>query len=93
MELTDTIQNFERLKATDVRKAAELAYAIARNYQAAGDNDKALAYGRQSIELFDKCQMDTMEQCAAQYVVVAGVALPDLIHQDVVRNLLKPLRL
>jgi len=30
--------------------------------------------------------METEEDCAARYTVLEGVALPDFIHQEVVKN-------
>jgi hypothetical protein len=62
-------------------------------HKRAGNNDEAVRYGREAIALFDKCRMKTMEECAARNVVIEGVALPDLIHQDVVRDRLQPLKL
>ena len=92
-----TTQNLEKkfleLKETEPRKAAEVAYALARLYLNESKNEKAIFYGRESIRLFDDCKTDTMEDCAARYVTLEGIALPSIIHQDVVRDRLKPLKL
>lgn len=85
-------QTFESLKETDLRNAAEHAYALAVLYHNDGDNEEAIRFGRESIILFDQCPMDTAEDCAPRNVVIEGIAMPSsFIHQDVVRNRLQPL--
>lgn len=86
-------QTLNSLREVDPRNAAEYAYVIAMLHKRAGNNDEVVRYGREAIALFDKCRMDSMEECAARNVVIEGVALPDLIHQDVVRDRLQPLKL
>ena len=81
------------LSEASPREAAEYAYVLAMLNKQAGDNEQAIQFGRKAIALFDRCRMETMEDCATRNVVVEGVALPDLIHQDVVRDRLKPLAL
>ena len=82
---------FAQKKIEDPRDAAELAYVIAMTAKNAGDNEKAIQYGKESVELFDRLNVQTLEECAAKYVVVNGIAMPELIHTDVVRDRLKPL--
>lgn len=85
-------QTFESLKKVDPRNAAEHAYALAALYRRDGNTEEAIRFGRESIALFDKCPMETMEDCAARNVVIEGIAMPSsFIHQDVVRNRLQPL--
>ncbi|MFH1225840.1 MAG: RdgB/HAM1 family non-canonical purine NTP pyrophosphatase [bacterium] len=84
---------FNELKDTDKRKAAEVAYVLARIYLGEKDIEKAKIYGKQCIELFDQCSMETMDECAAIFNILGGVALPELIHQGVVRDRLAPLEL
>lgn len=86
-------QTLNSLREVDPRNAAEYAYVLAQLHKRAGDDEQAIRYGREAIALFDKCQMKTMEECAARNVVFEGVALPDLIHQDVVKDRLQPLKL
>lgn len=93
MEHTALEQTINSLRDADPRNAAEYAYALAMLHKRAGDDDRAVRFGREAIALFNKCPMTTMEECAARNVVIEGVALPDLIHQDVVRNRLQPLAL
>lgn len=84
-------QTLESLKEVDPRSAAEHAYALAALHQRDGNNAEAVHFGREAIALFDKCSMQTMEDCAARGVIIEGIAIPDIIHQDVVRNRLQPL--
>lgn len=91
MQYDSLEQTLEYLYKTDPRNAAEYAYVLAMLYKRAGDSKQAVHFGREAIVLFNKCRMETMEDCVARNVVVEGVALPDLIHQDVVRDRLKPL--
>ena len=86
-------QLLDELRENDPRKAAEVAYALAHLSIAAGDLQQAEKYGRESIGLFDKCRMDSMSECAAQHTVLGGIAIPSIIHQDVVRDRLRSLQL
>jgi hypothetical protein len=81
------------LREVDPRNAAEHAYVLAQLYNRAGKMEQALQFGRESIALFDKCRMETIEECASRNTVIEGVVLPDLIHQEVVRNRLQSLKL
>lgn len=90
----DNIENvFTQKKVDNPREAAELAYVIAMSAKATGNNDKAIQYGKESVELFDQLNVQTLEECATKFVVVNGVAMPELIHADVVRDRLSPLQI
>lgn len=93
MQYVQLEQTLDSLRDSDPRNAAEYAYVLAMLYKQAGNDAQAVRFGREAISLFDKCPMDTAEDCAARNVVIEGVAIPDLIHQDVVRDRLKPLTL
>lgn len=93
MSLDDLRKLLKETKQSDKRKAAEVAYVLARIYLDKKDMKKAADYGKQSIRLFDQCGMKTMEDCAARYTVLGGIVLPSLIHQDIVRNRLTLLEL
>lgn len=84
-------QKFEALKTTDPRDAAEYAYVLAMINKRNGSTDEAIRYGREAITLFDQFPMETLEQCAARNVTIENIAIPDIIHQEVVRDRLKPL--
>ena len=93
MQYATLEQTLNSLREVDPRNAAEYAYVLAQLHKRAGDDEQAIRFGREAIALFDKCRMESMEECAARNVVIEGVALPDLIHQDVVRDRLQPLKL
>jgi len=93
MKYTALEQTLDSMREVDPRNAAEHAYVLAQLYKKDGDDGKAVQFGQEAIELFDKCQMDTAEECSARNVVIEGVTLPDLIHQGVVRSRLQPLTL
>ena len=80
------------LEKTEPRRAAEVAYALAQTYRRLGNNELAVQYGRKSLALFDKCRMETEEDCACRFITLGDIALPDLIHQGVVRERLQPLQ-
>lgn len=77
------------LETVDPRNAAEYAYALAVLYQQGGNSDRATQLGLKAITLFGLCRMETMEDCAALNVAIEGVVIPDLIHENVVRDRLK----
>jgi len=84
-------ESMTSLKEEDPRNAAEYAYALAALYHRDGDRDKALHFGHESILLFGKCEMQTLEDCAARNTVIEGIAIPSIIHEEVVRERLQPL--
>ena len=87
---TEAIKRLRRklsnLRKTDLRRAAEVAYVLAQLLLKSGNQKEAIYFGRECISLFDRCKMETEEDCAARYTVLEGVALPDFIHQEVVKN-------
>ena len=93
MEIKNIEQEFKNLKSASPRKAAELAYVIAMIAKKNGDNEKAIKYGRESIDIFNKLNVQSYEDCASQYVTVNNISLPELIHADVVKNRLLPIKL
>lgn len=80
---------FEAIVGVDPREAAELAYVIATLKRREGDREGAAQYARRAIDLFKSVPTDTLEDCAARNTVIDGIALPDLIHEDVVRERFK----
>jgi len=81
------------LKESEPRRAAEVAYALAQIHLQARNRELAAQFGKESIALFDRCKMETEEDCASRFVTLEGVAFPDLIHQAVVRDRLQPLQI
>lgn len=92
MRHTALEQTLASLKKTDPRNAAEHAYALAMLYRHDGNAEEAIRFGREAIALFDMCPMETTGDCAPRNVIIEGVAMPSsFIHQNVVRDRLKPL--
>jgi len=91
MNIQNIEQEFSRMKIENPRKAAELAYVIAKTAKNDGDAEKATQFEKESIMLFNELNVQAYEDCVAKYVTVNGIALPDLIHADVVRDRLKPI--
>lgn len=86
-------QTLSALRDVDFRNAAEHAYVLAVLYKRAGNKKQAILFGREAIALFDKCRMETLDECTTRNQMIGRVALPDLIHQGVVRFHLQPLEL
>src|SRR5690349_12528249 len=85
--LHDLEVDFKDLVIRDPRRAAEIAYVIARLHRNFGDVEMAQHYAKKSIELFESVGINTLNDAAAHYTVLADVVLPSLIHQDVVREI------
>ncbi|MGH7801092.1 MAG: hypothetical protein ACREOW_10780 [Thermodesulfobacteriota bacterium] len=82
-------ETYEKLKATDPRRAAEVAYVLAVINKQNRNLEKARLFAIKSIELFQSLDIRTLEDAAARFVVLNNVALPSYIHEDVVRERLK----
>jgi len=67
------------------RLAGEALFIIARIYaEDRGDQKTADLCAARTIELFGRCPMQTLEECAACFTTILGKALPSIIHEDVV---------
>ncbi|MDD5110654.1 MAG: hypothetical protein PHI63_05600 [Patescibacteria group bacterium] len=93
MKYPEIERELEARRDSDPRDAAEYAYALARMHQEDGDPESATRFGRDAIALFGQCDTSTMEACSARNVQIGRICIPDLIHEDVVRDRLKPLEL
>src|SRR5262245_15086913 len=86
-------EKFIELKDTNLRNAAEHAYALAMIYKQKGDSKKAIDYGREAVALFDRSKLRTEWDTTRKFEVIEGIAIPNPIHQAIVREHLKPLSL
>lgn len=68
------------------RKAAEISFALARYYLDRGIMAKARQWAEQSIDSFKKCDTRSEVACVPHYSVIAGIQLPDRIHEGVVKS-------
>jgi hypothetical protein len=91
MILTEQIREAEAelslAKATENKhKAAEASYVVARLYRDLGNVELAKQYARESFVLFEQLSINTLEDATPQYFSLAGIQLPNLIHEAVVRS-------
>ncbi len=86
-------QKLVDLKDTDLREAAEYAYALAMIYKKKGNTAKAIHFGIDSVELFDRSKLRTEWDWVRRNEVIGGITLPETIHQGIVRDHLAPLEL
>lgn len=85
--LDDVIAEFEQMMSRHrKREAGELAYAIAVRLQAEGRVREASEYGRKCLALFEELPSSTLDEVTSTRPNVAGVNLPDYLHDDVVRS-------
>jgi len=93
LRISQIEKRFNKIKATDLKRATEIAYVIAMNAKKVKNNSKAIEFGRECIRLLDSVNPQTMDECAPVFTIINGVALPEFLHQDVVRDRLSPLEL
>lgn len=84
-------KRFHKMKDKNPKKAAELAYVIAMNAKHNGNEQKAIEFGKECLRLLDIVGPQTMEECTPIFTTINGVALPEFLHQDVVKDRLSPL--
>jgi hypothetical protein len=89
MEDPNLETTYKKLRDSDPRRAAEIAYVLARIYLNKGDREEAKRYGRESVQLFESLNIQTIDDTAAKYTVINGIALPSYIHENVVRDRLR----
>ncbi len=74
------------LLETDPRVAAEVVYALAVLAARRGDREEARDHGLLSVKLFQDTQSRSLEDYSARHAIIGEVALPDIIHEGVVRD-------
>lgn len=74
---------FDKLADSD-RDAAEIAFAIAYHYMRLGDKRRSKLWADRSIAYFNRCNTNNLLDCEPVHQVIAGVRLPDFIHERVV---------
>lgn len=76
---------FQQELSTNRWAATESAYALAVRHRDAGDWDKSREWVHQCLRLLEGFPSETEEQVATTRVSVGGVALPNYLHEGVVR--------
>ncbi|MFF0227605.1 hypothetical protein [Streptomyces sp. NPDC004629] len=77
---------FQQELATDRWAASESAYALAFRYREEGNWEKSREWVKRCLQLLEGFPADTMEQVATRRMTVGGVALPNYLHEGVVRE-------
>ena len=72
------------------RKKAEILFTLAILNARHGYGRVAKGYAEECILLLRRIGTETYEECATSVVCCQGVALPEFLHEDVVRARLKP---
>lgn len=85
MSLLGAVMVFGEVDALEHQKA-ELLYVSAVLSARSGYRKVARGFGEECIALLRRIGADTPEECATQHTVVYGVALPEYLHADVVRD-------
>lgn len=83
--ISEIERRFDEFERVSKREAAEIAFALARYYSVKGNKKKVRKFGLKSKELFEQCEMNTMEQCGAIHDFIGGIVIPELIHEGVVK--------
>lgn len=81
--LDDILHNCYR---DDMKKAAEISYALAMQFKDEGNVDLKNVYGDYSFMLYEKFDVRSLEDAAPFYYKINGVILPDIMHEKVVEE-------
>ena len=81
----------EEVHFSDDRRAAELAYALAVRLRDAGELDQAREYARKCLAHAERLPSASLDDVASERTTVAGVPLPGMFHDGVVRSRLRDL--
>jgi len=88
-----SITQVEKAFASSKRNAAEQAYALAMLHKQEGNREEATRYGQETLRLLSGVSAESASDCAALNVTIGGIAIPDMFHEEVVRDRLQPLSL
>ncbi len=73
-------------KIDDLKRKAEESYAAAITWKREGNVGRARAFAIEAISLYEQLNIQTLEEAAPTRMRVNGVELPDIMHQDVVKE-------
>jgi hypothetical protein len=85
----DLEMTFERIKETEPRRAAEIAYALGEMRKRSGDYELMKWYRWESVRLFLQVRVETEDDAEALYCRINNVWMPSLMHEGVVLNRLR----
>lgn len=86
MNLVDPLlkETYEKVKETDRRAAAEIAYALGMECKRAGDYEGMRRYREESITLFNELGLTTLDEVSPMYGSINEIHMPDYIHEGIV---------
>lgn len=90
MSLPDVTSALKELDTLD-RKRAETLYVLSILNARRGYKLVAKGYAEECIRLLRHMGNNTYEECATNFTCLGGVALPDFLHEEVIRARLQPL--
>lgn len=85
METEQKRETREQLRE-QLKEQAEQLYAKAMCSAREGSTAPARYYGREAIQLYQRYGVETLEDACPTRMQVLGVNLPDIMHQEVVRQ-------
>lgn len=71
------------------RKETELYFVLAMIHARSGQKYISKGYAEECVHLLKELGTETIEDCATSHTVEGGVALPEFLHEHVVRARLK----
>lgn len=88
MEIKNILPVMQKI-ADYQRKEAELYYVLAVVHARSGQKHISRGYAEECVQLLKELGTETMEDCATSHTVEGHVALPEFLHEHVVRERLK----
>jgi hypothetical protein len=80
---------YRELKGWNPREAAEYAYACAVLAGREGKKQTAETWAHAALLELKKCSTETLEDCTARNIEIAGIGIPGIFHEDVVKFRMK----
>jgi hypothetical protein len=85
MDILQVSSEFVSTSRWNSRDRAEMAFAIAKRCHEMNDTGGARAWAQRSIRLFKETDTNSEARCVPVHPVIAGIELPALIHEGVVK--------
>jgi hypothetical protein len=85
-------EQFEReCYFADDRAAAEYAYVLAVRLRSDGNTVEARRYAKESLRYAERLPSSSLDDVASSRISLAGVPMPEIFHDGVVRSRLRDL--
>lgn len=83
-ELYDNKEGSYNCGKEDLKRVAELAYALAMIAKRIGEHDLKEYYGSKSVEIYKILDVQTIDDARPYHTRIKDVEIPDLMHEGVV---------